>query len=70
LHQVRSYNRNLAINFWFNYDKIFHNSQFGPECSNNELDPTMTLDKFDYNNKIRDEISGIEEFRLVFLLNF
>jgi hypothetical protein len=63
LHQVRSYDRNLAINFWFNYDKIFHNSEFAPECSNNKLDVEKTLEKYEYNSKNREEISMTEEFR-------
>nr|QDG00793.1 lysine-specific demethylase JMJD5-1 [Brachionus koreanus] len=48
VHQVRSYGRNLAINFWFNYERIFGNDEFGQECSENKLDLSKTLDTLTY----------------------
>lgn len=49
LHQIRSYDRNIAVNFWFNYEKIFGRDAFGTECEANELDLDLTLDKLNYS---------------------
>lgn len=88
LHQVRSFDRNLAVNFWFNVESIlvgreqaengkrtaavsanapratspFH---FADECRSNELDKSMTLDKFEYGRlqmagqTIEDELKSV-----------
>jgi hypothetical protein len=50
LHQVRSHDRNVAVNFWFNYEKIFGNAEFEAECAANEIKETMTLDSFNYTS--------------------
>ncbi|CAF0941002.1 unnamed protein product [Brachionus calyciflorus] len=62
IHQVRSYGRNLAINFWFNYEKIFGNTLFPEECSNNKLDLSKTLDKFTYSASKNDFYSNFKTF--------
>ena len=58
LHQVRSFDRNLAVNFWFNYEKIFGNSEFEEKCASNNLDLKITLDKLNYStSKSNNELN-------------
>jgi hypothetical protein len=54
IHQVDSFGRNIAVNFWFNYEKIFDNKQFPAECEVNKFDATKTIDKYSYKRSDGD----------------
>lgn len=58
IHQVRSYNRNIAVNFWFNYEKLFEHKEFTEACKKNQFDPTQTLNKLDLKINENSEEAG------------
>ncbi|XP_013416768.1 tRNA wybutosine-synthesizing protein 5 [Lingula anatina] len=47
IHQVRSYNRNIAVNIWWNFHK---NKKLDlSQCEGREEDPAITLDKCQFS---------------------
>jgi len=52
IHQVRSYNRNIAVNIWWN---SFKNEAIDLEKCDKEFDPTLTLD-----NVVTTGMDGLE----------
>jgi hypothetical protein len=61
IHQVRSYERNIAVNFWFNYEKIYSNNKFSDVCLGNDLEVEFTLDKFSLKTE-DNEFNGFKYF--------
>lgn len=60
IHQVRSTNRNLAVNYWFNNEKLFELGQFPESCKTNKFDPAQTLDSLDLFNE--EEVEDVGQF--------
>ena len=54
VHQIRSYGRNIGINFWFNYEKIFEKGPFADKCNSKKLDSSLSLDKLIYKSSKED----------------
>ena len=50
IHQVNSFDRNIAVNFWFNFNRVL-NTDFLDKCSDSDkFDPDYTLDSLEYDN--------------------
>jgi len=50
IHQVNSFDRNIAVNFWFNYKRVL-NTDFLNNClDTNKFNPEYTLDTINYDN--------------------
>lgn len=64
IHQIRSTDRNLAINFWFNYEKLLEFGNFSEACKTNQFDKARTLDtmKFGEANE-QEEEQDVGEFK-------
>lgn len=48
---MRSFDRNIGLNFWFNYEKSFQLPNFSEECDKNEFDVSKTLDTLNFDNE-------------------
>ncbi len=48
---MRSYHRNIGVNFWFNYEKLFEFDEFSGKCRDNKFDITKDLDSFKLENE-------------------
>jgi hypothetical protein len=66
IHQVDSFDRNLAVNFWFNYEKIFDSAVFSDDCLKHKFDHSLTLDKFEYETEDEDD-QNFDSFRTFIL---
>ena len=51
IHQVDSFERNIAVNFWFTYDRLL-NTDFLNKCFDNKFDPNLTLENLNYDNEV------------------
>lgn len=64
IHQVRSFERNIAVNFWFNYEKLLEEEDFSEACQHNEFDETKTLDMLDLpTNENQEEVGEFTNFK-------
>jgi len=51
----------LAINFWFNYEKLTELGKFSDECKANRFEKSQTLNTI--NMKENEEIEEISEYK-------
>lgn len=60
IHQVRSYNRNLAVNIWWDHHR---NSEIDVESCPTDMDPNFTLDKVNFVSfaELMSTISSIRD---------
>ncbi len=62
---MRSFDRNIGLNFWFYYEKIFELPDLSEECNKNQLDLTRTLDTYNFEEEedSNDEPKVILQFK-------
>ncbi len=60
---MRSYNRNIGVNFWFYDDEnIFEKISSDDKCKTNKFDTSRTLEQLEFSVDDADQFSQFKDF--------